>query len=269
MARDHEVIQTIVLEGFSEGFLRRCSTSCAFKEGKRGGPFRQTQIIPVLKRSSPQYISCFFSSIPENWNSHRQKWLHFKRRNNSTPLFYSSVVTFQERDRFTLMISFPQGCHNGLTGWFSWRYERDSFVELSFPGAYPKRLRMVQMELGLRPIHEGPNPFSSSPEGPSSHIGNNFGSNYSQNYSKSPSGRPLSSMRFHVIDLLLIKTGAGIQPNLSPNNSSGRLLKCNRKLWKLSMCPSASFSQTRKGETKGRVFRGRGTFIKNLWPAAS
>lgn len=77
------------------------------------------------------------------------------------------------------------------------------------------------MELGLRPIHEAPNPFSSSPEGPSSHIGNNSGSNItSQNYSKSPSGRPLSSMRFHVIDLLFrlfrLRLGLAFSPTSAP-----------------------------------------------------
>lgn len=76
-------------------------------------------------------------------------------------------------------------------------------------------------------------------------------------------------MRSHVIDLLLIKIGAGIQPILSSSNSSSRLLKWNETGRYDNPACAPQPTSVKSGKEKAReLFTGaRGTFTKNLWPA--
>ena len=69
-------------------------------------------------------------------------------------------------------------------------------------------------------------------------------------------------MRSHVIDLLLIKIGAGIQPILSSSNSSSRLLKWNETGRYDNPACAPQPASVKSGKEKAReLFTGaRGTF---------
>lgn len=73
-------------------------------------------------------------------------------------------------------------------------------------------------------------------------------------------------MRFHVFDLLLIKTGAGTQFILRPSSSTGRVLNgVEQKAMTTQQVPLSLFQSNNKGEKSKRGFPGaRVTFAKDL-----
>lgn len=170
-----------------------------------------------------------------------------------------SVVTFQERHYSTLIesIPLPQGCHHGLTGCFSWRYEQGSLWEFSFLQAV---CREILDGPHLDPPKRRPNPFAHHQNYPPSsrilQIGNDSGPNLtSQHYSKSISGKPLSCMSLICYWLRL---GLALSPTSAPAIvAAGFSNRMEQKAMTTRVWPSASFNQTRKGERKqGNLFMG-------------
>lgn len=131
---------------------------------------------------------------------------------------------------------------------------------------------MVQTELGLGSVHEETKPFLLItritlllPEP----------SRFEVTWTKSDfpalfqilMGRPLSCVRFHVIDLLLIKTRAGSQPTLCPSCSSSRLLKRSgtESYGNPTYAPQPPSVKLGKEEESRRAFSGgKGTFINDV-----